>query len=552
CLGLLSKPMLVTLPFVFLLLDYWPLRRIRFIWSEKAKGKKAKGGNLEMEGAAVSRLIIEKLPMLALSLAAIVISSQSIHQHGDIISTGRVPMGLRVENAIVSYVLYLWKMVCPMNLTFYYPYPESIPGWQVVGAAIVLLLATAFILKNFFRAPYAFVGWLWFLGTLVPVSGIVQGGLWPAIAERWAYVPFIGLFITISWAVPDIVDRLGFRKRVLPFPAAAVLAVLAVLTWNQAGYWKDELAFYSRGVKINPNNFVAHGNLGVAYARLNRRQEAIPHFLTVVRHEPYDYTAWENLGEAYKKDKKTDQAIDCYLQALKYDPKPASVHYSLGELYADQGNLDKAAGEFTEVIRLKSRDAGAYYNLGVISAKKGNRAEAVRLLSSALKIKPHDADAHCALGVILVNENRIPEAVAHFKDVLQWDPGNREARDYLNAVLNRNAGKGTALPVIGQGSRNGDPKALYKEAVLFSSKGEYAKAPEALSKLREIQPDNPDVYYNIACIYAKQNRPEESVNWLKTSLEKGFKDWKLIAGDHDLDNIRQTEGYRRLMMQKKP
>jgi len=548
-LGLMAKQMLITLPFVFLLLDFWPLGRFRLAWKEKLKGAKGWAGSLEISGEPISRLVMQKLPLFALCVGAAIVSSRSVKHGSVIITRDLVPMGLRVENAITSYVFYIWKMIFPHNLTFYYPYPESIPAWQVVCAMTVLLLATALVFRFLFRAPYLVVGWLWFLGTLVPVSGIIQGGLWPAIAERWAYVPYIGLFIMISWGASDLMGRWKLKPEVHMLSATAVLVVLAFLTWRQAGVWKDDITLYSNGIRIDPQNYIGHVNLGEAYVKRGEPQKGIPHFLEAIKLHDNDLLAWNNLAGVYKKNKQMDKAIYCYSQLLKYDPESAPSHFALGEIYAEQAHLDKAIKEFTEAVRLNPKDAAAYYNLGITAAKKGEKAEGIRYLTSALKIKPSDVDSHLALGVILMNEGKATEAAGHFREVLKLKPGNKEARSYLNLAMNHGSDH-TPSSMGVQKARPGDPQTLYKAAVSLSAKGEYAKALEALFALQNMQPDNADVYYNIACIYAKQNMVEESLNWLNRALNKGFKDWKLIESDRDLDNIRDTAGYKSLISRK--
>lgn len=549
-LGLMAKQMLVTLPFVLLLLDFWPLGRIKMVWNESREETRGTVRSFLISGTPFVRLVMEKLPMLVLSLAAIVISFMSVKDSSTVITTQFVPMSLRIENAIVSYVHYLWKLFFPHNLTFYYPYPDVIPAWQVIGSAALLILTTAFVLRLFFRAPYLTVGWMWFLGTIVPVSGIIQGGLWPAIAERWAYVPFIGIFIMISWGLQDLLENRIVRHELFIVPATLVLVVLALLAWRQASVWKDDMTLFTYAIRINPRNFVAHVNLGDAYVKANRSQDAIPHFIEALRLNEGDIIALRYLGSLYKKNKELDKAIQCYLQILKHEPESASLHYDLGELYADKGLLDKANQEFLTVIKLNPRDAGAYYNLGVIAAKNGQKEVGINYLTSALRIKPSDVDSRLALGVVLLNEGKAGEAIGHIKEVLRMKPDSKEARSCLSAAMSYRS-NGVSPRGNEQMALAAESGLLYEAAVVFSSRGEYAQAIEALNRMLYLQPGNPDIYYNIACIYAKQNKTRESLEWLKSAINKGFKNWELIASDKDLDSIRNSEEYKKIMALKK-
>jgi tetratricopeptide (TPR) repeat protein len=354
----------------------------------------------------------------------------------------------------------------------------------------------------------------------------------------------------ISWGVVDIAGRMRVRKEFLAILATIVLAILALITWRQAAVWKDDITLYTHGVRINPDNFVAQVNLGETYSNLNRPSEAIPHLLAALKIHENDTVAWSSLGKIYKKSKDWDRAINCYNQVLKHDPRSSAAHYTLGEIYAEQGLLDKAFMEFREVIRLSPMDAGANYNLGVIAAKKGNMVDGLKYLIHAVEARPKDVDFRLALGMLLMNAGRASEAAAQFREVLRLNPDSQDAKAGLNEAENYK-GKGVSLRGNEQEDSAPDQKSLYQAAVELSSRGEYAKALNVLLKLRDHQPNNPDVYYNIACIYARQNKVEESVSWLRKALEKGFKDRILISGDKDLDNIRGSKGYQELISQKK-
>ncbi|HPA77006.1 MAG TPA: hypothetical protein PK888_14465, partial [Deltaproteobacteria bacterium] len=250
-LGLLAKPMLVTMPFVLLLFDFWPLSRIAAVPGLKT------GDTSQFGEAEISRLVAEKLPLLGFALLSVAVSSMSMKAGGMIVTRELVPLSIRVKNALVSYPMYLGKLFWPADLTFFYPYPEAVPMWQVAGALLVVLAITLAAAWSFRRAPWFIVGWLWFLGTLVPVLGLVQGGLWPAFAERWAYVPYVGIFMIVAWGGTHFIGRARIPRIALPAAAGMVIAACMVLTWQQVRVWKDDFTLFSHGVAVNPDNYVA-------------------------------------------------------------------------------------------------------------------------------------------------------------------------------------------------------------------------------------------------------------------------------------------------------
>jgi len=543
CLGCLAKPMLMTLPFVLLLLDYWPLGRIQL---PQLHEEKTKWSSFFHDA---SRLVLEKIPLMILSFLFVYATMLSLKISKTIMASDLTPMGLKIKNAIVSYPIYLGKMVWPKDLSIFYPFPDAIPLWQVMGSIAVLLLITALALIKYRKYPYGIVGWLWFLGTLVPVIGIVQAGLWPAIGERWAYIPYVGLFITVAWGVPDLLARVQQRKVVMAAGAAIILTVLASRTWFQIGYWKDDFTLFSHCIELNADNYVAHVNLAVAYAQQKKTEEAVHHFTEALRIHPNDVLALDGLGRLYNELGQWDTSIQFYSEEVRYNPKDVKANYDLGSVYAAKGDIERAIRQFSSVISLDPRYAPAYLNLGVLSARKGEVNKAREYLSIALKLNPDDAESHCSLGVVLMNQGEVDGAIAHFKEALRIDPSSPAARNYLVAASSYSKKMDEDLAMLEQKrlKEPDNPKLLEKLAVIYSSRGENAKALEALYKLIELQPGNPDGYYNIACVYAKQGKVDESLEWLHKAISRGFKDWNLLQKDKDLDNLRNTRSYKDLI-----
>lgn len=549
-LGLLAKPMLVTLPFVFLLLDHWPLKRFDLAaLMDAPKHKKPLHTDGKNQAAVVLRLVLEKAPLIVISILSIVISSHSMEHGGFKVTAHEVSMALRVENAIVSYWMYLFKMICPSSLTFFYPYPHTVAFWKVIGSFGVLLAATLFACRFAVRAPYFIVGWMWFLGTLTPVLGIMQGGLWPAIAERWAYIPFMGLFLIIAWGTSDLLRDSLHKKQVQLVSAGFVILVLSTITWRQAGCWRDDFTLFSHALKVNPENYVAHVNLGGVYGERKNMKEAVRHFEEALRINPSDVNALNNLGQYYYKQGSYDRAVAYYSRSVLFDPRNAGTYLELGSAYACLGNLDKAQENFIRSIRLDPGNTRAHYNLGVTYSRKGEMEKAIQSLLSALRISQGDVDSHCALGVIFVNQGRLDDAIHHFRKALDAAPGSGAARRYLESALRLKEKRSAAGAVpIGKDIEGiHDPKTLYELAVSYSLRGENGKALKVLNRLRVIRPDDPDVYYNIACIHAKEGRTDEAIVFLQESISKGFSKWDLIKTDSDLANLRKTDSYKKLM-----
>ncbi len=354
-LGLMAKPMLLTLPFVLLLLDYWPLERV-LSNDSGSSGKKSDQKNLY---AGVYRVVREKIPLILLCLFLLFMSRLSLR--GTAASIESIPIFLRIENATVSYLIYLWKMLWPFNLAVYYPYPAKIPIYQVLGSAFVLAAVTFWALSERIKKPYIIVGWLWFLGTILPVSGIIQVGLWPAVADRWAYVPFMGMFIVFIWLMCDIFA--GRKKKTLAFLITGVLFFFAVLARLQVGHWADSISLWQNTINVTSNNSVAQSNMGKALMDRGDVNSAIPHLLNAIKIQPDFFIAYNNLGNAYMMQGRIDDAIACYRKALDIFPNYAIALNNLGIAMAYEGEIEKAVIFFQKALKINPGYAEAYNNL---------------------------------------------------------------------------------------------------------------------------------------------------------------------------------------------
>ncbi|MGD9106844.1 MAG: tetratricopeptide repeat protein, partial [Desulfobacterales bacterium] len=513
-LGLMSKPMLATLPFVLLLLDYWPLRRFELghSYGYKNNQKSMRSG---FRWPLFLRLILEKIPLLALSIAGIFLSSIALHRLGIVIPTASVPMKLRVANALVSYFSYINKMVWPHNLAVYYPYPKILPLWQVAGSGVLLIFISVMVFRTIRSKPYLTVGWLWYVGTLVPAIGLVQAGLWPAVADRFAYVPLIGLFLIIAWGVPDLAARWCYRKLKLAALAAALLVNFMVTTWIQVGYWRNSITLFKRTLDVTENNYIAHHKLGEALAAEDRIAAAIRHYSEALQIKSDFFASHLNLGIVLKREGKLDDAIRHFSKALRIKPDSAEAHNELGISLKEQVNFDGAIRHYHEALRIKSDYADAHNNIGVVLALQGNDEKAIYHFRESLRIDSKNSDAYFNLGKIYSLQGKIEDAIRYYREALHYNPNMIPALYNLSWI--------TAI----------------HEDEKFRDGEEAVKLAERLCKITEY--NQPLALDALAAAYAETGRFDAAVLTVKRALELALQD-----GPKDLaqDLKKRLEGYQ--------
>jgi tetratricopeptide (TPR) repeat protein len=390
-LGLLSKPMLVTLPCTLLLLDVWPLRRCMIF----------QGTDTDQPMVPLRRLLLEKVPMLILSAISVGISTFSLSNYGDLVAVESVSMPIRIANAVVSYVSYLGKLIFPLGLTCYYPFPSAVPHWRWVSALVFLIVITTMALRLFKRHPYFAVGWFWYLGTLFPVIGLVQAGLWPATADRFVYIPLIGIFIIVAWWTKGFANSWDSSRRWLSMTALSILVLLAALSHNQTGYWRNSITLFKHAIKVTDNNYLSHYALGFAYEQKGAKDNAIYH----------------------------------YRASLQINPNEVDAHFNLAVLLASEGQIDAAVRHYENVLRIEPHDAQARNNLGNIYFRQGDLDQAQKHYREAIRITPDYAKAHNNLGAVLIRRGKIPEAVHHFREALRIVPKDELTKRYLRLAL---------------------------------------------------------------------------------------------------------------------
>jgi tetratricopeptide (TPR) repeat protein len=431
--GLASKPMVITFPFVLLLLDYWPLARVRGAGIEAGVQSKVEADKTRPT-FSWSQLAIEKLPLLTMSAASAVITMRAQQAGGAVRTTAEVSFGARIATAIYAYAMYLWKMVWPARLAPLYPHPgDSLAAWQVLVAALVLLAITAFAWR--FRARrYLLVGWLWFLGTLVPVIGLVQVGE-AAMADRYAYIPLIGIFVMIAFGVADWAEekRLGLWPA---FAAAVVLVALAFVTHRQIGYWQSNYELWSHTLAVTENNFVAENNLGGALILEGREEDAHPHFEAAARINPRDPMSRSNLGIYLQNHHQMREAVAEYEAAVELTSDPGL----LAQTYANLGAAQRALGEdeaarlsFEQSLRLNPNQPNAWLGLGLLAQKQGKLDEAISDLSRSVELQP-SARGYFELGRTLAQAGHAPEALDAYQQALKISADFVEAQQAADAL----------------------------------------------------------------------------------------------------------------------
>ena len=473
-LGLMCKAMLVTLPFALLLLDYWPLRRL--------------GANKRLGDKPLHLLILEKIPFFALAAADAVLTVVAQRQAGAVGDLIEIPLGLRIENALIATCAYLGKFFWPAKLAVFYPYTETRLLAPALGAAVLLLILTVLAVKLRRRHPYLIVGWLWYLLTLVPVIGLVQVGS-QSMADRYTYIPSLGLFVPLVWGACDLTVRWRRRSAVLSAAAVAALAGCAVLTSRQISYWSDSETLFRHALAVTKQNWVAENNLGVALADSGRLEEAIAPYEDSLRIMPKDAEARANLGNALLATGRLAAAIAQYEEALRLNPELVAAHNNLANALVISGKPQAAIAQYEEAIRLNPDYPETQNNLANLlaaSRSPGRLAEAISRYEAAIRLDPDAPAIRKNLGVALAAAGRLPEAVARYREAIQLKPDDVDALCHL----------GDALSSLG---RNAD-----------------AVAPFAAAS--RLQPGSAEIHNNLGCVLGQLGRTAEARREFEAAL----------------------------------
>jgi protein O-mannosyl-transferase len=512
--GLMSKPMLVTVPFVLLLLDYWPLKRFPSETSVKHRHRRT------VENCAnTRRIFLEKIPLLLFSFGSC--AATLLAQRHFIDPIGHLSLMNRFSNAAVAAVVYLRQLVWPFGLSVFYPHPRhSLSILQVLVAALFLIAvsAAAFMCRR--RNPYFLTGWFWFLGMLVPVSGIIQVGE-QAHADRYMYLPQIGLYILVTWFVADTVSSWRHRRILLATAVASSIALLMYPAWKQTSYWRDGRALWTHALAVNPQNDTAHISLCDLDLRENRLDDAIFHARKALEIRPDSADAESRLGVALSAYGQNEEASIHFKKALETRPDRPRVHYNIATLFLKSGHVDEAIAEFQKELQIQPEFVEAHNNLGIALTSKGELGEALAHFQKALELDPHLPKVHHNIAMILLRQGQLDQAIAHLQKELQVNPASAEAHNDLGIV--------------------------------WSQHGRIDQAINEWQKTLELQPGNLNAYCNLVWVFA--TFPDDTIRngakavalgerALQLSGEKDPRIYRLLAAayaeNHQFDKAIET------------
>ena len=511
-LGLMAKPMLVTLPFVLLLLDFWPLLRLEKPGSQitmdgnkplPGDGKKKKSdGRKDLKGVAqvtkpedhqyrwalIRPLAVEKIPLFVLAALSCAVTYAAQAKGGAVKSLQSFPIGARISNALVSYIVYIGKTIWPGDLSVYYPHPGFSPPWQVLGALLLLAAATAGVIWKAKRFPYLATGWLWFIGTLLPVIGIVQVGN-QALADRYTYIPLIGLFILTAWGIPELLEKWRYRKEALVVSSALALSALFAVTWVQAGYWKNSFALYDHALEAGSRNDVIRYNLGLAYAKLGNLRRAIDNYDRAIEINPGYLDAYVSRGIVYDELHAFGQAIEDFDRAVKIDPRCAYAYNDRGAAYAKLGNRGQAIEDYGLAISANPEYAEAHYNRGILYQLFGNLRAAIEDYDKAIEINPKYAEAYGNRGAAHLALGDHGQAIFDYGKAIEINPERAES--------------------------------YYNRGVVYARIGDQVKAIADYDRAVKLNPGYAEAYNNRGIAHAKLGNSTRAVEDLKKAAELG-------------------------------
>lgn len=428
-LCIMTKPIVVTLPLVLLLLDYWPLERIGEQRTEDRRREE------EGQKTSLKWLIIEKIPLLAMSAFLSVMTFVSQKSGGAVLTTKNIPLDQRIANVFLSYITYIGKMIWPSGLAVYHPHPRTgFSDTAVVICELLFVLIAVFSIYMGRRKKYVTIGWLWYVGTLVPMIGLVQVGA-QAIAYRYMYLSMLGLLIIVAWAVKDLVANRFRWKVVAAVSAIVVLSAFVILTRMQVRHWQNTITLFEHTLNVTKDNAAAEHNCGYALSEAGRFDEAAIHLNRAVQLVPEFVEARNNLGKLYLKQGKINEAIECFTELAKREDAPAEVYYSLASALLMQKRYDEAIKQLAIALELDPDYAHAPSAMAVALMSAGRADEAMACFNKYLRINDNSTELHYNLAVALVMQKKYDEAIRHFTRVTELDPNNAGALNGLARTL---------------------------------------------------------------------------------------------------------------------
>lgn len=518
-LALLAKPMLVTLPFLLLLLDYWPLRRLQ--WNDYGEAGSPQGSPEKTSPpAGIGRLLGEKLPLFVIAAIFCVITAVTHQEIGAMHNLESVPLIYRAGNGAVAYAQYLLMTIWPTGLTIHYPHPrEMLPWGRVAGAAAVLLLISAGAIRMARTRPYFLVGWLWYLGTLIPVIGLVPNNNCP-YADRYTYVPHIGLFVLVIWAGVDLAGRWQVGRIVAGCASGLVLGACLVLTGQQVRTWQNSEALWEHALQVTENNDAAHCKIGTLLFQKGRLAEAGWHLREALRLNPRDLAAHINIVTVLVAENNLAEAEQHCFEAFRLNPRNAVAHAKRGSVLELQGKLQEARTELEEALRLDPDFVQAHIGLGQALESQGHLLEADESFRAALRLDPDNPGAHAKLGRVLAREGKVAEGREHVLRALQLEPTYGEAHMNLGILLMAQGDLVRAerhLIAATQYTPN-SPETHLRLGALLQRRGELREAGSHLAETIRLQPDCVEAYDNLGVVFEKLGKMAEAVKCYRQAV----------------------------------
>lgn len=522
-LSLLAKPMLVTLPFLLLLLDFWPLKRSGDNSPSSDILARSKNKNFpDNMNWKEKRLfyrsyrniyLYEKIPLFLITIAMSIVAFATQKTTGATVDLQNIPILIRIGNAAIAYCKYILKMFWPSNLSIFYPYPiESITLSQIIGAAILLLVASFYIFWRRKYLPYMFVGWFWYVGTLVPVIGIVQVGQ-QSMADRYAYIPLVGLFILITYYVNELIQR-----HRIPVAAVAVLGItvalfLGISTKIQLQYWKDRISIWNHALtSSNGNNYLAHGNIGMTLLERGKDDEAMSHFFKAIGQNPYFDNSHFFLGLIFHKQEKYDKAIECFNRVLEIKPDDYETHNNLGMAFLKKRDYANAIIHLSKAIKEAPQVADNYNNYGLCFLEQKKIDEAIVQFRKAVFFNPKHAQAELNWGCALKENKKLDEALIHFSKAEMLDKNLMDAKFNIGLVMLEQNKIDMAIDYLKKYLKDKpkDHVAQNSLGIAFLKKKDYQEALNQFRKVVEMEPNYAEGYNNMGICFLEQKRFAEA------------------------------------------
>jgi protein O-mannosyl-transferase len=486
-LGLMSKPMLVTVPFVLLLLDYWPMHRLRL----RTQDSRLK---------TLPAILLDKIPFFALAAASCVVTVWAQSRAGAVAPVAVLTFPERVANAVVAYSEYLEKMAWPAKLALFYPLAGGVPVGMLIISAALLAIITGWAVWSWRTRPHLAVGWLWYVGMLVPVIGLVQVGL-QRMADRYTYLPLIGVFIMVAWEIPEWLARWPWGRRAFAGAAVLVLAACVAVTSRELRYWQDSEHVFAHALEVAPANYIALDNYGRALLKEHKLPEAAQAFWAAVALRPELDASRCGLGTALQEQGKYDEAAEQFAQVLKLQPDNFIALVQLGIVRGREGKLDEAAGLLSRALRVRPDDAGAHNNLGSVLLLQGKYAEAAREFEETVRLRPDHIGALNNLALACRKLGRTDEAIGHYREALRRQPDSVESLNNLAWTLSacpdarfRDGTEAVTLATRAcELTRYANPAALATLAAAYGEAGQFSEAASLVEQAQQVARGGPPV-----------------------------------------------------------